>query len=760
MEGSLSVTLDELLDIIQRTPGRAAINLRPEQRKIVETSEGPLWVIAGPGSGKTEILVLRCLRLIYVDRVDPRSMMVTTFTEKAARELEDRLGDYAAWITESAPKEEVEDVDITHVRVGTLHSICNDVLLEYRYPAYQNVRLMDGLEQLVFINEHSELARTKPGASSPERQLWIEFVGLMGGWPNQSATTRMRWPPNRAKGVRNLVGRIVEYRVDVARLRSAGGHWTCLAGGYEDYVSKLRELRRSDFSHVQQTFLGFLGDPKGQLFTHGDGTENHPGISHVLVDEYQDTNPIQEAIYFKLTEREPHNLMVVGDDDQAIFRFRGGTVEALIYFDSSCEVRWGLSAGSVAPVPLYDNFRSHRRIVDWCNHYITAFPEMQAPRARAPGKQPLDSLSSINSDFGDYPSIAAISGPRVRDVARVFALTVEELISSGTVTDPSDCALLLRSVRETRNWAGPYVDALRSRGIETYNPRAKTFMDQQEVQASLGALLAILDPGLDACPSQVSRYPTQWSNAYQALRPSAPELEDYVTRARAQIASKGPRTLLGTGALELFYILLSLPPFSVWKEEDLERSERLAKLTRILEAYTSMPRAGTTERTRTLLGTSNEGHEVSRLWLSSFYWGLVSVLEQESLDDEEDEYEIFPRGRLPIMTIFQAKGLQFPFVFVATRENDQPNPSGAHIAEDLLFPFRRDSSSQPFDAATRAVQDFARLFYVAHSRAQHGLVILTTDRQRAEDAPHLGPRGYGWITGNGGPDLTLLPVSS
>jgi len=160
------------------------------------------------------------------------------------------------------------------------------------------------------------------------------------------------------------------------------------------------------------------------------------------------------------------------------------------------------------------------------------------------------------------------------------------------------------------------------------------------------------------------------------------------------------------------------------------------------------------------LGTSSEGREVSRLWLSGFYWGLVSVLEQESLDDEEDEYEVFPCGKLPIMTIFQAKGLQFPFVFVATKENDQPTPSGAHIAEDLLFPFRHDVSSQPFDATTRAIQDFARLFYVAHSRAQHGLIVLATERQRTRDAPHLGPGGYGWILGNGGLDLTLLPVSS
>jgi DNA helicase-2/ATP-dependent DNA helicase PcrA len=110
------VTLDELLDIIQQAPGRAAINLQPEQRRILETSEGPLWVIAGPGSGKTETLVLRCLRLLYVDRVDPRSVIVTTFAEKAARELEDRIMNYAAWMTESAPREEMEDVDVTHVQ--------------------------------------------------------------------------------------------------------------------------------------------------------------------------------------------------------------------------------------------------------------------------------------------------------------------------------------------------------------------------------------------------------------------------------------------------------------------------------------------------------------------------------------------------------------------------------------------------------------------------------------------------------------------
>lgn len=643
------MTLEELLGIVASKPGRGPIDLQPQQRNILDTSEGPLWVIAGPGSGKTEILVLRCLRLLYVDGVDPRSVMVTTFTEKAARELQDRLTDYAAWIVENAPGGEAEDVDVTHVRVGTLHSICNDVLLEYRYPLYQNVRLMDGLEQLIFINEHSELSRAKPEPKSMESQLWNQFEGLLGGFPNMPVTNKMRWPLNRAKGVRNLVGRLVEYRINIQELHDEGGLWERLAVGYEDYVAKLDELQRSDFSHVQKTFLEFLQDPKGDLFLRGDGGD-HAGLSHVLVDEYQDTNPIQEAIYFQLADAEPHNLMVVGDDDQAIYRFRGGTVESLINFNEACEANWDINREDVHPLPLHDNFRSHQRIVDWCNQYVTSFPLMRERGARAPDKTDLSSMSSINRDYGDYASVATISGPRTPDVARVFALTVRDLLGSGVVTDPSDCALLLPSVRESNRWAGPYVQALRAQGIETYNPRAKTFLDQEEVKAALGALLGVLDPELGACPPQVSKHPRAWNDAYQAVASSAPELRDYVTRARAQISSKEPGKLLNVGVMELFYILLSFPPFTDW-QRDVETSSRLAKLTAILEAYTSMPRPGSAERTRTLLATSREGHEVSRAWLNHFYWGLVCVLEQEGLDDEEDEYEIFPNGRLPIMTV-------------------------------------------------------------------------------------------------------------
>lgn len=753
------MTLDELLDIVVQIPARESVTLTPSQRDVLDVAWGPLWVIAGPGSGKTEVLVLRCLRLMYVDRVNPRSILVTTFTEKAARELQDRITDYAAWVTHMAPPGEANDVDVTHVRVGTLHSLCNDIMHEYRYPPYQNVRLMDELEQLIFINEYSPLVIEQPINGSDAWQLWSMFVGLLRDWPNQSANMVIRNRLNRAKGMRNLVSRIVEYRVNVDRMREAGEAWACLADGYDEYVKQLGLLRRSDFSHVQATFLQFLDDPKGQFFLNGDGSPDHPGIIHVLVDEYQDTNPVQEAIYLRMAQAPPHNLMVVGDDDQAIYRFRGGTIDCLINFNHSCGNAWGIPSDSIQPFPLYDNFRSHQRIVTWCNHYITVFPTMQRPEVRAPGKLELSARSSINDRYGDYPAVGIISGPQVTDIARVFALTVRELLDEGCVSDPSDCALMMRSTRETKHWAKPYVEALASQGIRAYNPRSKAFLDQPEIRTALGTFLAVVDPDLGACPPVLRDTVQKWDDARVAnISPSTP-LADYVTQAQAQIASKGPGTLLNVGALELLHILLSFPPFSTWKQ-DTERSYRLAKLTRILECYIAMPLPYDRERTRAWLASSSQGFQVSWRWRQSFYWGLLAILRREGLDDEEDEYILFPPGRLPIMTIFQAKGLQFPFVFVATRGDDAPQPSGTHDAEDLLYPFRDGTLAQQSSAAERAIQDFARLFYVAHSRAQYGLVLLATHGQRDGDAVHLGPRGAQWISDHGGLDITLLPVIS
>lgn len=100
------------------------------QKTAITYGEGPLWITAGPGSGKTEVLISRALKLLLVDDVPPESIPITTFTEKAAQNLEERIADWLATIG-------FEDaVDANALRIGTLHSLCNDLMQEYRYPEY------------------------------------------------------------------------------------------------------------------------------------------------------------------------------------------------------------------------------------------------------------------------------------------------------------------------------------------------------------------------------------------------------------------------------------------------------------------------------------------------------------------------------------------------------------------------------------------------------------------------------------------------
>src|SRR5260370_8217922 len=117
-------------------------------------------------------------------------------------------------------------------------------------------------------------------------------------------------------------------------MHAASGHWAMLADFYQQYAQALRERYRCDFAHLQSRFLEFINSSAGTVFLRGDG-QRRPPLQHVLVDEYQDTNPIQERIYLALAQPTPHNIAVVGDDDQALYRFRGGNIPRMVNFGNA-----------------------------------------------------------------------------------------------------------------------------------------------------------------------------------------------------------------------------------------------------------------------------------------------------------------------------------------------------------------------------------------------------------------------------------------
>ena len=702
---------------------------------------GPAWVLAGPGSGKTEVLALLVLRLLYVNndpvqsqRVDPESIFVTTFTEKAARNLADRIGDYRRQIVVRYP--DLASIDTSRLHLGTLHGLCNDLLQQHRAPNYQNVRLMDDLECSMFVYEQLSIVKTP--APSTDQPFWTHFSNMFSPreWQPNRGYLPSKW--NSTAALVKMFNRIVEDGVSVAGMQSAGGEWGRLASLYDEYQTKLRKEHRCDFAHLQLRFLEFLQTAIGQRFRDGDESAGK-SLQWVLVDEYQDTNRIQEQIYLTLASRRPFNIVVVGDDDQAMYRFRGGSVECMVTFDHACHTYLSLDTKSVRRYPLVANFRSHPEIVSFCNDYITAFPSMAQPGARVPNKPPLVSCSTIS---GGYPAVGQLRARNPAALAGRFADTVRDLVQNHVVQDYSQCCLLLKSTRESPRNAGPYVDALRDRAIRFYNPRNKAFLEQEEVRTLLGALLALLDPDLSNVPQRPQPLANMIASCRQDYLQCAaqnPPLAQYLKKCRSNLEGH-PDAFLSATVQELVYYLLALPPFDSWADDPVRRL-RLSRITALVESYAAMPvpdhpevsRGGLRASTQTLGG-------VSHLWMRNFYYLLFGYLSRAGLDEEEDDDVVVPTGMVPIMTMHQAKGLQFPFVFVG-HMGERSTVSVSHYLETKMAQFP-GSSGRPFvllPEDVRAELDFIRQYYVAYSRAQCALILMGTEAHFTKRATPCGP---------------------
>lgn len=709
------------------------------QRKVITFGEGPLWVIAGPGSGKTDSIVMRCIKLLVVDRVPPSAIILTTFTEKAANNLQDRITRYMQHLIKEVDNS-LADIDYTRVRIGTLHSLCNDIMQEFRFAGYQNYRLLDDLEQRLFIMEHSSGAAIDSKQYSKFSEIWKEFPEAFEGY---DAVTGARWsagtkyPPNRyarSRGLSILFNRVVEDMVDLTKMRTSGGGWSALADAYEEYRNSLFEHYRCDFAHIQLKFLDFLSSPQSTLMRVGNNTKQYPGIRYVLVDEYQDTNRIQEEVYFRLSDQNK-NLCVVGDDDQAIYRFRGGTVECMINFGNTCSERWKVD--SVETVFLSVNYRSHPSIVDFCDGYINAFSQMQQPSVRVAGKPKLSTGSQI---AGEYPAVSIHKESSLDDLATFFADIVVELRSKGNITDYSQCVLLLNSTRRSKHNAGPFMDALERKGVPCYNPRSRTLLDEEEVMTVLGGFLEIIDPDKAAQNAlkleKIRDLADNWRKAFKNISTCNPDLQSYVRNYAEKIMIKGANSSVGFNLLEVFYHILNYPPLSDWID-DPNKAAHLGVITKVLDAYSNVPSSGNPNTMLGFLYTSSIPKKgISFNWRKSFYYSLMGLLASEGVNEAEDEIESFPSGSVPIMTIHQSKGLQFPFVFIYGLSNKNKDNLSVILGEKFSRFSNRTQILAGTTATDKSLEDKIRLYYVAYSRSQYALILLSLSKEYSK--PGIG----------------------
>ena len=720
----MTITLQELFTALEAKNG---FPLDQGQQEAVSYGDGPLLIAAGPGTGKTEVLVTRCLKFICCDGVLPGSIMLTTFTEKAAKNLEDRVAETFLFLVGQYPQ--LKDIDLSDLRVGTLHSLSNEILQEYRYSEYQNVRLLDEMENALLIY--------KSVANCPDHlknALYGQFHYLFGTIP-RFKISKWRW----ALALRDLFNRLAQDQIDLDRLNARDGAWSALFEANKLYEEELEKAHACDFSRLLNHYRTFLHTVQGESFLQGvqGASDVRWPLSHVLVDEYQDTNPLQESIYFRLSSSPPHNITVVGDDDQALYRFRGGTVECMVGFPSACQSSWGATAKLLY---LSSNYRSDSRIVEWCNEYITSFPNMNSQNVRIPDKP---SLTSVSERTKSHPAVGLILRNSVKECAKDAASLIRDLREQGIIEDYSQCVLLLRSAKNTPHNAGPYQDAFQTKGIPVYNPRSKDYLEQTEVAQCLGAFIRIVDPDLsqidELMSSSIQELVQNWVDAYDSIAPDNPQLDQYVTKGANAISTKGTAELVVPAILEIVYRILSFEPFVEYQTKP-DMDLRLSKLTRLFESFCA-------QYGRALWTDNTNPGTLQGWWYGSFYYGLCGYLDQRGLDEDEDEEVVCPTGFFPIMTIHQAKGLEFDFVFVG-KLGPIVKESHAHRLEQDLREFRRKEPDVFHRIEASMWHDDIRQHYVAYSRAKYSLILVASNgqlRKKPHQTASFGGQGGGWV---------------
>jgi DNA helicase-2/ATP-dependent DNA helicase PcrA len=281
--------------------GKDEMQANQQQLTAIESLDGPLLIIAGPGAGKTFTLVERTINLISTRDIDPSRILVSTFTEKAAKELLTRISNRLL--------ERGMSVNPADMAIGTLHSIFLRLLEEFRpfTRIRRNYTVLDQFDQQYFFYQNLTDFRGIPGLED----LLHPGQKLSGWWFAEALMVRLN--------------KLSEEGVDAEALFASGiPEFQILGTAYKKYQELLDGNNTLDFSTIQVEAL--------KLFSHEKVREELENrFDYLMIDEYQDTNTIQEKIILKLGSGTK-NVCVCGDDDQSLYRFRGASIRNILEF--------------------------------------------------------------------------------------------------------------------------------------------------------------------------------------------------------------------------------------------------------------------------------------------------------------------------------------------------------------------------------------------------------------------------------------------
>lgn len=592
--------------------------LTESQKEAVTHSEGPLLVLAGAGSGKTRTITYRILHLISSGKASPEEILAITFTNKAAKEMGDRV------------LELLEKYSLKEGRGGkipltsTFHSLGVKILRENFKKASlpKKFSIYDRSDSLKIVKKVAGDAGVDPKVHPPGK-----FLSLISR--------------NKGKGLS------VE-----ESLGSSSSYFEGLLGRiWREYENTLQKESACDFDDLLLKPFRLLSEHKELRDLYSNK------FRFIHVDEYQDTNEVQYKIT-KLLAKNHKNICAVGDADQNIYSWRGAKIQNILSFEKDYP--------KARMVELGENFRSTSKIVDLAEKVIEK-NSLRLPKSVFTNNPPGDDilLYSASNEFEEADFIAQQS---------------EKLIKEGV--SPEEIAVLYRTHFQSRVMEEKFLEV----GVP-YQVLGVKFFERKEIKDVLSFIEASRNRDSATFLSRIINVPPRGIGKVTLLKILAGKRSSLSGKMAERVArffdfldEIEERTKKDKPSDVIKFIIERSgmrKHFEKGGEDDMERLLNVRELVSLASKYDAM-----------------EPEEA-----------MEKLLEEASLSSDEREADDDKGGKVKLLTVHGAKGLEFRNVFI----------SGL---EEGLFPIIRDGETGPEEA-----EEERRLFYVAVTRAKERLVL-------------------------------------
>ncbi|MBT2947763.1 DNA helicase II [Vibrio anguillarum] len=610
--------------------------LNDKQREAVAAPLENLLVLAGAGSGKTRVLVHRIAWLISVENASPFSVMSVTFTNKAAAEMRGRI-------------EELMMGSASGMWNGTFHGICHRILRAH----YLDARLPEDFQILDSEDQLRLLRRLIKAQNLDEKQ-----------WP----TRQVCWWINGKKDEGLRPKHIDAYRDPVTQT------YLQLYSAYQEACDRAGLV---DFAEILLRCHEMLRD-KQHIREHYQAR-----FKHILVDEFQDTNNIQYAWLRMMAGRDCH-VMIVGDDDQSIYGWRGAKIENLDKFTQEFP--------SVNTIRLEQNYRSTKTILQASNALIANNTERMGKELWTDGSE--GEPISIYSAYNDL------------DEARFTVNKIKEWRDKGGALE--DCAMLYRNNAQSR----VLEEALIQAGLPYRIYGGMRFFERQEIKDALSYLRLMSNRNDDSAFERVVNTPPRGlgDKTLETIRFAARDRGCTLWQASLVLLEEKVLTGRAASALSRFIELVNALEDDSAEMPLHSQTDHVIKTSGLFEMYQlekgekSKARIENLEELVTATRQFEKPEEADEMSM------LTAFLTHAALEAGEGQADEFDDA-VQLMTLHSAKGLEFPLVFMVG-------------VEEGMFP-----SQMSAEEAGR-LEEERRLCYVGMTRAMQKLYITYAEIRR------------------------------